>query len=34
LGLKIKNPELEFKKIDTNDDGLVFFDEFADYCIK
>ena len=33
-GVKIKNPEDEFKKIDVNGGGIVLFDEFSHYCIS
>ena len=32
-GYKITDAESEFKKIDSNNNGQIFFDEFADYCI-
>ena len=33
-GLKIDNPEAEFKKIDNNKGGVILFEEFCDYAIK
>ena len=33
-GVKINNPEAEFKKIDANNSGGIMFDEFCEYAIK
>ena len=33
-GIKISNPEAEFKKIDNNNSGSIMFDEFCEYAIK
>ena len=33
-GVKIANPESEFKKIDKNGGGVIMFDEFCEYAIK
>ena len=33
-GIKMKNPETEFKKIDHNNSGSIMFDEFCEYAIK
>ena len=33
-GVKITDPEAEFKKIDTNNGGFILFDEFCDYAVK
>ena len=33
-GIKMKNPEAEFKKIDRNNSGSIMFDEFCEYAIK
>ena len=33
-GIDIRNPEMEFRKIDTNNGGYVLFDEFVDFCIR
>ena len=33
-GIKITNPEAEFKKIDNNNSGSIMFDEFCEYAIK
>lgn len=33
-GIDIRNPEMEFRKIDTNNGGFVLFDEFVDFCIR
>ena len=33
-GVKIANPEEEFKKIDTNNGGVIMFDEFCEYAIQ
>lgn len=32
-GVEFKDPKVEFKKIDTNNGGVILFDEFAEYCI-
>jgi Ca2+-binding EF-hand superfamily protein len=33
-GVKITDPNAEFKKIDTNNSGSIMFDEFCEYAIK
>ena len=33
-GIKIDDPESEFNKIDTNNGGVIMFDEFCTYAIK
>ena len=33
-GVKITDPEAEFKKIDNNKGGVILFEEFCDYAIK
>jgi Ca2+-binding EF-hand superfamily protein len=33
-GVKVENPEAEFKRIDKNGGGVVLFDEFADWALK
>lgn len=33
-GIDIRNPEMEFRKIDVNNGGYILFDEFTDYCIR
>ena len=33
-GVKIVDPEAEFKSIDTNNSGSIMFDEFCEYAIK
>ena len=33
-GIKINDPESEFNKIDTNNGGVIMFDEFCTYAIK
>ena len=33
-GIKINDPESEFNKIDTNNGGIIMFDEFCTYAIK
>ena len=33
-GIKMKNPEAEFKKIDHNNSGSIMFDEFCEFAIK
>jgi Ca2+-binding EF-hand superfamily protein len=33
-GVKISDPEAEFKKIDNNKGGVILFEEFCDYAIK
>ena len=33
-GLKIDNPEAEFKAIDKNGGGIILFDEFADWALR
>ena len=33
-GVKISDPEAEFKKIDTNNSGSIMFEEFCDYAIQ
>ena len=33
-GIKMKNPEAEFKKIDRNNSGSIMFDEFSEFAIK
>ena len=33
-GVKIANPESEFKKIDKNGGGVIMFDEFCEYAIN
>ena len=33
-GVKITDPQAEFKKIDTNNSGSIMFDEFCEYAIK
>jgi Ca2+-binding EF-hand superfamily protein len=33
-GVKVSNPEAEFKAIDKNGGGVVLFDEFADWALK
>lgn len=33
-GVKIANPEAEFKAIDKNGGGMILFDEFADWALK
>ena len=33
-GIKINNPEAEFKTIDHNNSGSIMFDEFCEYAIK
>ena len=33
-GIKMKNPEAEFKTIDHNNSGSIMFDEFCEYAIK
>lgn len=33
-GLKIKDPEEEFNKIDLDGKGAVLFDEFSHFCIE
>jgi Ca2+-binding EF-hand superfamily protein len=32
-GVKITDPEAEFKKIDADGGGSLFFNEFSHYCI-
>mmetsp|Transcript_34548 Transcript_34548/g.54038 ORF Transcript_34548/g.54038 Transcript_34548/m.54038 type:complete len:106 (-) Transcript_34548:11-328(-) len=34
LGVKIENPDEEFKLIDTNGGGQILFQEFCDYALK
>jgi Ca2+-binding EF-hand superfamily protein len=33
-GVKVSNPEAEFKAIDKNGGGIILFDEFADWALK
>ena len=33
-GIKLSNPEAEFKKIDQNNSGSIMFDEFCEFAIK
>ena len=33
-GIKVENPQAEFKKIDNNNSGSIMFDEFCNYAIQ
>ena len=33
-GVKVENPDAEFKKIDSNNSGGIMFEEFCEYAIK
>ena len=34
LGVKVNNPEAEFKNLDDNKSGSIMFDEFCEFAIK